>query len=189
MGTEVASRPPLPPGLNVGSNSHGPGPGPGPGRKRRERERDQTFMSSGSVNSGPTRIYSRDYQLRIQGQKYNLATAFVCIGAKIHHRFSPSHDHNGQKYTQSQEHNLQFAQYTSLEVPRQAQHLHLPRNKDIYSQDSVKKRYEYSRECSTLLDLEVSEYNQTKSNSLDLDIQYLESQHILDYSKYVTRYV
>ncbi|XP_045212450.2 protein FAM149B1-like isoform X2 [Mercenaria mercenaria] len=174
MGTEVASRPPLPPGLNVGSNSQGPGPG------RKKREREQSFSSSGSINAVPQRIYSRDYQLRIQGQKYNLATAFVCMGAKIHQRFSPSQDET-QRYSQGS--HLTFEEFSSQNVPKKVQNQNslVRRNKD-FSQDLLRKKYGHSPESSNF-DVEVAEYNHRKSDSLDLCLNYLESQDILNYSK------
>ena len=87
MGTEVATRPPSLPGLTFGSNSQGPG------KKKRIRER--TFSSSDRIGSSSSSrsgrpIYSRDYHLRIQGNKYSLSSAIVCIGAKIHSRLSHS---------------------------------------------------------------------------------------------------
>ena len=79
MGTEVASRPPLPPGsLTLGSGV------PNPGRKRRERNSSVSSFSSSGLSQP---IYSREYHLRIQARKYGLSSAFVCIGAKIHHRY------------------------------------------------------------------------------------------------------
>lgn len=83
MGTEVAARPTLPPGLTP--NSQGPGP--------KKKERKRSFSSSASVTSNGSSlrtIYSRDVSLRIQRRKYSLATAIVCVGAKIHHRSSPA---------------------------------------------------------------------------------------------------
>ena len=80
MGTEVASRPPLHPGnLAVRSGT------PSLGRNNR-RERNLSVSSFTSTGSSQ-RIYSREYQLRIQARKHGLSSAFVCIGAKIHHRF------------------------------------------------------------------------------------------------------
>lgn len=180
MGTEVASRPPLPPGLNVGSNSQGPGPG----RKKRERER--SFSSSGSINSSTNRIYSRDYQLRIQGQKYNLATAFVCMGAKIHQRFSPSQE-DTQRLSQGS--HLTLEELSSHNVPNRAQNQNsLVRRYKESPQDLVRKKFAHSPESSNL-DVEVAGFNHRKTNSLDLNLKYLESHECLDYSKLHPRYV
>lgn len=179
MGTEVASRPPLPPSLNVGSNSQGPGPG----RKKRERER--SFSSSGSNNTPQNRIYSRDYQLRIQGQKYNLATAFVCIGAKIHQRHSSLSQDDSHKYSLGS--HLEFQDFSSQNVPRRAHNQNfLDQTSKDSSQEIVGKRHGQSPE-SSYLDEEVAEYNHRKSNSLDLNLKY--SLDILDYSKYHARWV
>ena len=96
MGTEVASRPSLPTGLSPNYQ--------GPGQRKRVREREQSVsLRSGSAGSharSGKAIYSRDCHLRIQTQKYSLAKSIVCIGAKIHQRFSPginderTRDHN-----------------------------------------------------------------------------------------------
>lgn len=95
MGTEVASRPTIPTGLSPGYQ--------GPGT-RRQKEREKTLSvrcgSAGSQGRSVKPIYGRDYHLRIQRKKYSLATSIVCIGAKIHQRYSPgitderSRDHN-----------------------------------------------------------------------------------------------
>lgn len=86
MGTEVASRPTLPTGASPSFTGSGP-------RRRRERETSSLSLrptSAGSQGKTGKRIYSRDCHLRIQRQKYSLATSIVCIGAKIHQRYSPS---------------------------------------------------------------------------------------------------
>ena len=73
----MASRLPLTPGsLTSGSGA------PILGHKRGNSS-VSSFTSSGSSRT----IYSREYQLRIQARKYGLSSAFVCIGAKIHHRY------------------------------------------------------------------------------------------------------
>ncbi|XP_052262715.1 protein FAM149B1-like isoform X3 [Dreissena polymorpha] len=103
MGTEVAARPTLTPGLT--SNSQGPGP--------KKRERKRSFSSSASVTSNGSSlrtIYSRDVSLRIQRRKYSLATAIVCVGAKIHHRSSPAQSLQDEK---SRTHNV-FRENTKL---------------------------------------------------------------------------
>ena len=77
MGTEVASRLPLTPG-NLTSGSGAPTLG-----HRRGNSSLSSLSSSGSTQT----IYSREYHLRIQARKYGLSSAFVCFGAKIHHRY------------------------------------------------------------------------------------------------------
>lgn len=91
----MASRPTLPTGLSP--SFQGPRE-----RKRRERERSVSVGSGSASSHGKSGkpIYSRDYHLRIQRPKYSLAKSIVCIGAKIHQRYSPgiteerTRDHN-----------------------------------------------------------------------------------------------
>lgn len=180
MGTEVASRPPLPPSLNVGSNSQGPGPG----RKKRERER--SFSNPVGVNSTNNRIYSRDYQLRIQGQKYNLATSFVCIGAKIHQRHTSPSQEEIHKYSLGS--HLEFQEFSSQNVPRRAQNQNtlVQRHKNS-PQELIRKKYYVHSPESSYLDDEVAQYNHTRTTSLDLNLKYFESPDIIDYSKFHIR--
>lgn len=184
MGAEVASRPPLPPGLNAGSNLLGLGPG------RRKNERERSFSSSGSVSSVtvPNRVYSRDYQLQIQGRKYGLSTSFVCIGAKIHNRISPS-SYEGQKDQNAQvEQQSNYQEYQSEDVvPRQAQNQNLQIRRKKHKITQEVKKGSLALSPDSFLDLEVSDINYGKSNSVDLTFG--KSSNNIDYAGYCHRYV